>query len=107
MAIGGAMRERTVRRVTSGKRRLEDLSGIGLAMLADFERLGVKSVGDLARRDPRELYDRLCRITRTRQDPCVLDVLSCAVAQARDPRLPAARRRWWWWSRLRKAGDRA
>ena len=87
--------------------RLRDLSGVGPAMLADFERLGVKSVADLARRDPRVLYERLGRITRSRQDPCVLDVFRCAVAQARDPRLPAAKRRWWWWSRLRKAGGRA
>jgi hypothetical protein len=87
-----------------GVRELGDLDGIGPAMLADFEQLGVRSVGDLARRDARDLYDRLCRITRSRQDPCVLDVFACAIAQARDPKLPAARRQWWWWSRRRKRG---
>ena len=91
-------------RSTEVARGLEDLSGIGPAMLADFERLRVTSVEDLARCDPRELYDRLGRITRARQDPCVLDVFSCAVAQARDPRLPSRKRHWWYWSRLRKRG---
>jgi hypothetical protein len=86
-------------------RDLEDLWGVGPAMLADFDRLGIRTVAELARREPRELYDRLCRITRSRQDPCVLDVFRAAVAQARDPALPAAQRRWWTWSRLRKRGN--
>jgi Pathogenicity locus len=88
-------------------RRLEELDGIGPAMLADLERLGVLSVAALARRDPRALYDRLCDLTGQRQDPCVLDTFACAVAQARDPRLPAAQRRWWWWSRRRLAEGRS
>jgi hypothetical protein len=82
-------------------RTLADLDGIGPAMLEDFRRLKVTSVTALARQDPTALYDRLCRLTGVRQDPCVLDTFCCAVAQARDPDLPAAQRRWWWWSRLR------
>lgn len=73
-------------------------------MLRDFELLGVKSVADLARRSPEKLYLTLCDTTGTRQDPCVLDVFRCAVAQAKDPELPAEQRNWWYWSRLRKAG---
>ena len=84
-------------------RRLADLDGIGPAMLGDLDRLGVRTVAALARREPRALYDRLCDLTGQRQDPCVLDTFACAVAQARDARLPAARRRWWWWSRKRLA----
>ena len=84
-------------------RTLADLDGIGPAMLEDFRRLEVPGVAALARQDPQALYDRLCRLTGARQDPCVLDTFSCAVAQARDPDLPLAQRRWWWWSRRRKA----
>jgi hypothetical protein len=91
---------RAARRV-SERRELLDLEGIGPAMLADLERLGVREVATLSRQEPRALYDRLCRLTGVRQDPCVLDTFSCAVAQARDPELPAAQRKWWWWSRLR------
>jgi hypothetical protein len=89
------------------RRALDDLEGIGPAMLADFELLGVRDVAALARQDPRALYDRLCRLQGARQDPCVLDTFHCAVAQARDPGLPAAQRKWWWWSRLRKGERRS
>lgn len=85
-------------------RNLGDLSGIGKAMLADFALLGIRSVDELAGANPDELYAELCGRTGTRQDPCVLDTFRCAVAQARDPRLPREKRNWWYWSRLRKAG---
>ncbi|MCC7175016.1 MAG: hypothetical protein IT159_07450 [Bryobacterales bacterium] len=84
-------------------RRLRDLEGVGPAALADFERLGVRNTGQLARQDPQRLYDRLCRVKGMRLDPCCLDMFTCAVAQARDPELPAGRRKWWYWSRVRKA----
>jgi Pathogenicity locus len=82
--------------------RLADLVSIGPAMLRDFEMLGVRSVAQLAREEPEDLYKRLCTITGQRQDPCVLDVFCAAVAQARDPQLPPAKRQWWYYSRQRK-----
>ena len=85
-------------------RKLADLSGIGKAMLQDFELLQIASVDQLASADPDFLYQELKRRTGSRQDPCVLDTLRCAVAQARNPRLPKEQRNWWYWSRLRKAG---
>jgi hypothetical protein len=87
-------------------RRLQDLAGIGPAMIGDFALLGVTSVDDLAGRDPDELYRELERLTQSRQDPCVLDTFRCAVAQARNPDLPREQRNWWYWSRLRKAKPR-
>ena len=72
-------------------------------MLKDFELLRVTSVDELAERNPTELYEELSRLTRTRQDPCVLDTFCAAVAQARDPDLPVEQRNWWYWSRIRKA----
>jgi hypothetical protein len=84
-------------------RRLSDLSGIGPAMLRDFDLLEVKSVEQLSECDPQALYDDLCHRTNARQDPCVLDTFTCAVAQARNPDLPAEQRNSWYWSRVRKA----
>ena len=83
-------------------RQLGDLISIGPAMLRDFELLGVRSVADLARQNPRRMYEKMERVTGQRQDPCVLDTFCAAVAQARNPRLAAEKCQWWWWSRRRK-----
>ena len=91
----------------STQRQLSDLVSIGPAMLRDFEMLGVRSVAQLARRDPHAMYEALCRATGQAQDLCVLDTFTAAVAQARNPRLPAAQCQWWYWSRRRKAADAA
>ena len=88
------------------ERRLEDLVSIGPAMLRDFELLGIRSVAQLARQKPESLYEKLCRVTGKSQDICCLDVFSAAVAQARNPRLPAEQGQWWYWSRKRSARDR-
>jgi nucleotidyltransferase/DNA polymerase involved in DNA repair len=87
------------------KRQLADLISVGPTMLRDFDRLGIRSVGQLARQNPRRLYERLCRITGERMDVCCLDVFSAAVVQARNPRLSAQQCQWWYWSRKRKQGD--
>ncbi len=88
--------------MASDPRRLSDLISVGPAMLRDFEILAVRSVAQLARRSPERLYESLCRVAPQRQDICCLDVFRAAVAQARDPRLPAEQCQWWYWSRQRK-----
>jgi nucleotidyltransferase/DNA polymerase involved in DNA repair len=85
--------------------QLKDLVSIGPAMLRDFELLGIRSVQQLARQNPVKLYQKLCRITGQHIDICCQDVFFAAVAQARNPLLPAEQCRWWYWSRQRKARD--
>jgi nucleotidyltransferase/DNA polymerase involved in DNA repair len=87
------------------KRRLGDLVSVGPAMLRDFDLMGIRSVAQLARRNPEKLYERLCAKLGQPVDICCLDVFSATVAQARNPRLAAARCNWWYWSRKRKARD--
>lgn len=84
-------------------RQLGELISLGPAMLKDFEMLGIRSVKQLAKQNPQRLYQELCRITGQAQDICVLDVFSAAVAQAKNPRLPAEQCQWWWWSRKRRS----
>jgi len=69
-----------------------------------ISKLGIRSVNDLKSRDAQKLYDRMCKLTGTRQDPCLLDTYRCAIEQARNPKLPPEQTNWWYWSRLRKAG---
>jgi nucleotidyltransferase/DNA polymerase involved in DNA repair len=87
------------------QRRLQDLISVGPAMLSDFELLGIRSVKQLAQRNPAKLYQQLCRATGQHIDICCQDVFSAAVAQARNPLLPAEQCQWWYWSRQRKAGN--
>ena len=84
-------------------RRLKDLISVGPAILRDFARLGIGNTTQLARANPQRMYRRLCRVTGEHQDICVQDVFAAAVAQARNPRLPAEQCVWWYWSRKRKA----
>jgi len=87
------------------QRQLCDLISIGPAMLRDFDLLGIRSVSQLAKQDPKKMYSRLERLTGQHQDACVLDTFQAAVAQARNPRLPAEQCQWWYWSRKRKASS--
>jgi nucleotidyltransferase/DNA polymerase involved in DNA repair len=82
---------------------LHDLVSVGPATVRALHSLGVRSIAQLARSKPKALYEKLCRLRRQRQDQCCLDVFSAAVAQARNPNLPAEKRVWWYWSRQRKA----
>jgi len=84
-------------------RRFTDLRSVGPATLKDFALLGIRSVPELAHQNPAAMYEELCLLTGQRHDPCALDVFACAVAQARNPKLPEAQRNWWYWSRRRKA----
>lgn len=83
-------------------KHLADLISIGPAMLRDFELLRIRSIPELAKAEPEKLYRKLERLTGEPQDICVLDVFRAAVAQARNPRLPAEQCQWWYWSMKRK-----
>ena len=88
----------------AGSRELRDLVSIGPAMLRDLRTLGIQSVEELAKKNPRRMYNDLCRL-KGPQDICCLDVFVAAVAQAKNPDLPIEQRQWWYWSRKRKARD--
>ena len=91
--------------MTGEEQQLSDLVSIGPAMLRDFELLGVRTVAQLARRNPEKMYEKLCQVTGQAKDICCLDVFRAGVAQAKNPNLPIEQRLWWHWSRERKASD--
>lgn len=78
-------------------RELRTIPGVGEATSGDLLRLGVRSIGELATRDPRELYEELCDIRRTRLDPCVLYVFRCAVYYASTDEPDPELTKWWNW----------
>jgi len=77
---------------------LTDLPNIGPAMAEDFRLLGIDEPVQLAGRDPFQLYEQLCEITATRQDPCVIDVfISVTRFMSGDEPRP-----WWAYTEERK-----
>lgn len=78
---------------------LTDLPNVGPSMAGDLRTLGIEAPAQLVGQDPAALYDRLCALTGSRQDPCVLDVLLSIVRfmDGEDPRP------WWDYTAERKA----
>jgi hypothetical protein len=78
---------------------LTQLPNIGPATAADLQLLGIRSPAQLVGRDPYAMYDSLCRATRQRHDPCVIDVFISAVRFMEG----APARPWWRYTADRKA----
>ncbi|WP_343629704.1 helix-hairpin-helix domain-containing protein [Roseateles sp.] len=55
------------------------IPNIGPAMVRDFELMGIRRPADLVGADPFALYQKICKLTGQRHDPCVLDTYMAAV----------------------------
>jgi predicted DNA-binding transcriptional regulator YafY len=82
-------------------RTFQQLGSVGPATAGDLVQLGFRGVDELRGQDARELYDRMCALTGTRQDPCVEDVFRCVIAQAENADLPERLQQWHHWTPLR------
>lgn len=69
-----------------------ELPNIGKAMAADLQLIGINHPKELINKEPFELYEQLCTISKKKHDPCVIDVFMSVVhfMEGGDP-LP-------WWS---------
>lgn len=72
-------------------RELRRIPNVGPAFANDLLLLGIRRPGDLKRQQPKRLYDKLCRLTASRQDPCVLDTFIAVVDYANT----GVKRSWW------------
>jgi hypothetical protein len=77
---------------------LEQLPNVGPAIAADLRLLGMARPQDLQDRDPYTMYEELCRLTRQRHDPCLLDTFIAAVRFMAGE----AARPWWAYTPERK-----
>lgn len=78
--------------------KFTDIPNIGPRMADDFRQLGLRAPADLAGKDAYALYQKMCRISGVRQDPCVLDTYMAAV----DFMNGAKPKMWWTYTPLRK-----
>jgi hypothetical protein len=63
----------------SDVKTFEQIPNIGKKMAEDFRQLGIKTPAELKRKNALTLYNTMCRMTGTRQDPCVLDTYMAAI----------------------------
>lgn len=77
---------------------LQQIPNIGPSIAANLRQLGISSPHELPGKDPYAMYDKLCRITSVRHDPCLLDVFIAATRfMAGEPAKP-----WWKYTPERK-----
>ena len=78
---------------------MRELPNIGPSLAEDLRLLGIEQPSQLCGAEPLRLYHRLCELTGTRQDPCVLDTLMSVVhyMDTGEARL------WWSFTAERKA----
>jgi len=89
-----------MRRSNVAPAQMQDLfriPGIGRSLARDLFDLGIKRVSDLRRRNPENLYQRLCDLRGTHQDRCVLYTFRCAVYYATVSKHDPERLKWWNW----------
>ena len=75
------------------------LRNVGRAVVRYFNGVGITQPGQLAGRDPIELYEQMCAAGGRREDLCLLDTVMSAVDQANgNPARP-------WWDTQHSASD--
>jgi len=79
-------------------KKFTDIPNIGRRMEQDFRQLGMHVPSDLIGKDPFQLYQKMCRLSGVRQDPCVLDTYMAAVAFMEG----APAKAWWVYTPIRK-----
>lgn len=82
---------------------LRDLKNVGKATLADLQLLDINSVEKLAFQDATELFHKLEHKTKKRHDPCVWDLFSAIIYEAKTGKKTV----WWEWTAKRKALEKA
>jgi Pathogenicity locus len=79
-------------------KKFTDIPNVGKAMERDFLLLGLKTPANLKNQDPYKLYQKMCKVSGVRQDPCVLDTYLAVI----DFMNGAALRPWWSYTTDRK-----
>jgi nucleotidyltransferase/DNA polymerase involved in DNA repair len=80
------------------KNELLTLMNVGKATYKDLEILGIRSIDQLSKADPDELYSRLQQVTGHTHDPCVWDVFAAIIHEAKT----GEKTPWWQWTAVRK-----
>jgi hypothetical protein len=78
-------------------RELRRIPSIGKACALDLWNIGIRSISDLAGRNPAELYRTLNKVTGQTHDICMLYTFRCAVYFASEAHPDKDKLNWWYW----------
>ncbi|HCM41850.1 MAG TPA: mitomycin resistance protein [Candidatus Omnitrophica bacterium] len=89
-----------MKKVSAGAEAIwfEEIPNVGKRIAGDFKKLGFFGPQELKGKSPFKLYQKLCKLTRFRHDPCVLDTFMAAV----DFMNGAPAKPWWRYTSERK-----
>ena len=73
------------------------IPGVGKSIAHDLILLGYTNVAELRNEDPQKMYDKMCEITNSHQDRCLLYVFRCAVYFASNSYYDPELLKWWNW----------
>ncbi|MBY0500706.1 MAG: helix-hairpin-helix domain-containing protein [Alphaproteobacteria bacterium] len=82
---------------------LFSLMNVGQATFRDLEILNIQTIEKLSQAHPDELYKRLQQLTGRSHDPCVWDVFSAIIHEART----GEKTPWYKWTAVRKKRQKA
>ena len=77
--------------------QFQTIPGIGKACSLDFWNIGLRSITDLAGKNPNVLYDKLNTITDVKHDICMLYTFRCAIYFATEKNHDKDKLNWWYW----------
>ncbi len=81
----------------SSLKNLRVIPGVGPSIARDLYDLGIRSVGDLKRKNPEKMYFELCRKRGQPIDRCMLYVFRCATYFASRKKHDPMKLLWWNW----------
>lgn len=79
------------------KKKVEEIPGINVEAVSNFQRVGIDYVEELVGRDPDELYLTLCRLKKKEIEKVMLYIFRYAVYYAETPEPDPSLLNWWSW----------
>lgn len=79
-------------------KKFKDIPNVGARIESDFRKMGITDPQKLKSKDGFKLYKKICDITKSRHDPCVLDTY-LAVVDFMNGAPPTP---WWFYTKERK-----
>ncbi|MBS1774037.1 MAG: DUF4332 domain-containing protein [Bacteroidetes bacterium] len=78
---------------------LRQIPGMGISIANDLWNIGIKSVADLRKKNPEQLYHQSNQFAGAVQDRCLLYVFRCAVyyAETAKQNRDQEKLKWWNW----------